>query len=137
VGTTGQASQASQPGETAGAAGTITVQATQQWTDTGIIVARGERVQFRGTGDVTIGANMSSGVGGSPAATASGGKYPVANAPAGALIARIGNGQAFLVGGNSQPITMPANGRLMLGINDDHLADNSGTYSVSMNRLGR
>jgi hypothetical protein len=66
-----------------------------------------------------------------------GGKYAVSNAPAGALIARIGNGAAFLIGGNNQPITMPANGRLSLGVNDDHFADNSGTYSVSISRLGR
>jgi hypothetical protein len=124
--------QAAQPG-----AREITVQASQPWTDTGIIVARGERVQFQANGDITIGANMSSGVGGSPAATVPTSKYPVPTAPVGALIAKIGNGTPFLIGGNNQPITMPANGRLSLGVNDDHLADNSGAYPVSISRLGR
>jgi hypothetical protein len=133
VATSGQAAQPGAPG----AAGTIPVQANQPWTDTNIIVARGERIQFNGSGDIMIGANASSGVGGSPAATVAASRYPVRNAPAGALIARIGNGNAFLIGPNSQPITMPANGRLMLGVNDDHFADNTGTYSVSITRLGR
>jgi hypothetical protein len=115
----------------------VTVQANQPWTDTGLNVARGERLQFRGMGDITIGANMSSGVGGSPAATLSNGKYPVRNAPVGAVIARIGNGTPFLVGTSNEPIRMPANGRLMLGVNDDHFADNSGTYTVSVSSMGR
>jgi hypothetical protein len=124
--------QAAQPG-----ARQVTVQASQPWTDTGINVSRGERVQFQGMGDITIGANMSSGVGGSPAATVPTIRYPVRNAPVGALIARIGNGTPFLIGVNNQPITIPANGRLMLGVNDDHFADNSGTYTVVISSLGR
>jgi hypothetical protein len=131
------AGQAAQAGAPAAAPGAITVQGGQPWTDTGIIVARGERVQFNASGDIMIAANASSGVGGSPAATVPNGNYPVRNAPVGALIARIGSGPAFLIGGNNQPITMPAAGRLMLGVNDDHFPDNTGTYSVSITRLGR
>jgi hypothetical protein len=32
---------------------------------------------------------------------------------------------------------MPANGRLQLGINDDHHADNTGQFTVAVTRLGR
>jgi hypothetical protein len=32
---------------------------------------------------------------------------------------------------------MPATGQLFLGINDDHFEDNSGTYTVTLTRLGR
>ena len=45
---------------------------------------------------------------------------------AGALIGKVGNSAPFLIGSNTQPILMPANGRLMLGINDDGFGDNTG-----------
>jgi len=62
----------------------------------------------------------------------------VFNSPVGALIARVGNGAPFAIGPNTpQPVTMPANGQLSLGVNDDQFADNSGTYSVTITRLGR
>ena len=32
---------------------------------------------------------------------------------------------------------MPSNGRLMLGVNDDHLPDNSGQFMVAVIPLGR
>jgi hypothetical protein len=56
--------------------------------------------------------------------------------PAGALIGRVGNSAPFLIGSNTQPIDMPTNGPLMLGINDDVLTDNSGSYSVNISREG-
>jgi hypothetical protein len=52
----------------------------------------------------------------------------------GALIARVGNGTPFVVGANTDPITMPAAGVLFLGVNDDHLANNTGTYIVTPTR---
>ena len=58
-------------------------------------------------------------------------------APAGALIGRIGTGEPFLIGTITQPIPMPGIGRLMIGINDDQLGDNSGAYSVVVTRIGR
>lgn len=133
VATSGQAAgQAAQPG----AGGTsITVQANQQWTDTGIVVARGERVQFNASGDIMVAEGASSGVGGSPINP--GGRLPVANAGVGALIGRVGNGAPFLIGSNTTAIPMTANGRLMLGVNDEHHNDNSGSFTVSITRLGR
>lgn len=127
VATSGQASEAP--------AGAISVAANRQWTDTGIVVGRGERVQFNSTGDIMVAEGASSGVGGSPITP--GGRLPVAGAGVGALIARVGNGAPFLIGANATPVPMPANGRLMLGVNDDHHADNSGNFTVSITRLGR
>lgn len=118
-------------------AGAITVPANQQWTDTGITVARGTRVRFTATGDVMISPTASSGPGGSPAVTAPNARYPVVGAPAGALIGRVGTGIPFLIGVDTQPIQMPNSGRLMLGVNDDQYGDNSGHYSVGVTRLGR
>ena len=63
-------------------------------------------------------------------------RYPLQGVPAGALIGRVGSGAPFAIGTNTAPITMPANGPLMLGINDDVLNDNSGSYSVNLSREG-
>ena len=41
--------------------------------------------------------------------------------PVGGLIGRVGNSRPFPIGSNSQPITMPENGRLYLGINDEEV----------------
>ena len=123
--------------QTAAPAGAIIVQGNQPWTNSGIAVTRQERIAFSATGDIMTAANASSGVGGSPAATSPTIRYPVIRSPVGALIARIGNGVPFLIGANTQPITMPATGRLFLGLNDDHFEDNSGMYTVTLTRLER
>lgn len=125
------------PTQATAPAGAIIVQGNQPWTNAGIRVTKGERIAFAGTGDIMIAANASSGVGGSPAVTSPTIRYPVPNLPVGSLIARIGNGAPLAIGPNTQPITMPATGQLFLGVNDDHFEDNSGTYTVALNRLGR
>ncbi len=112
--------------------GAITVNAAQQWTDTGITVRRGDRLTFTASGDVNLGPGVSSGIGGSPAATNASMKYPLQGAFIGALIGKIGTGAPFLIGANSQPIVMNNSGRLLLGVNDDHVPDNSGAYSVAI-----
>nr|MBA3296167.1 hypothetical protein [Acidobacteriota bacterium] len=54
---------------------------------------------------------------------------------AGALIARVGNGEAFAIG-NQTTVTMPAAGQLFLGINDDGFEDNAGEFRVEIARSG-
>lgn len=117
-------------------AGAINVPANQGWTNTGIPVLRGQRISFTARGDIMISPTASSGPNGSPAVTSPNVRYPLQGVPAGALIGRVGNGAPFAIGTNTAPITMPANGPLMLGINDDVLNDNSGSYSVNMSREG-
>ena len=51
----------------------------------------------------------------------------------GGLVGRVGNSAPFPIGSNSSGITMPADGRLMLGVNDDNLNDNSGAFFVRIN----
>jgi hypothetical protein len=124
-----------QPGSLApGTPGAIAVPANVAWTETGITISSGQRVVFAATGDIMISSSASSGPGGSPAATVSNLKYPVAAAPVGALIGRVGNGAPFLIGANTQPMQIPGRGRLMLGVNDDHVPDNSGTFYVTVSR---
>jgi hypothetical protein len=115
----------------------IAVSASTQWTPTGLTVRQGERITFSSTGEVQLSsdasdlANANGARSGRKSATA-----PVPNAAAGALIAKVGNSTPIPIGEN-QTVTMPANGQLFLGINDDHLGDNSGGFRVQATRAGR
>ncbi len=110
---------------------TIQVAANRQWTDTGIDVAAGDRVMFQASGEVTFG--RSAGQTASPDGNGSfhSAAYPEPTAPVGALIGRVGNnGKPFGIGSQSQPLPMPAAGRLYLGVNDNEIGDNSGAFTV-------
>jgi hypothetical protein len=114
------------------AAQTVFVDAQTRWTATGIQVNQGDLITFDARGIVQLSSD--------PGDTAiAAGAYsrrqasgaPLPDALAGALIGRIGNGQAFGVGDQRQ-ITAPASGELFLGVNDDHLADNRGGFRVEV-----
>jgi hypothetical protein len=131
-------------GATAGAVGTagtvppagaVQVQANQAWNDAGITVKKGDRVSFNTSGQIAYGPGMTAGPDGNPSMRQP--TYPVAAMPAGGLIGRVGNGQPFPIGSNTQPIVMPNDGRLMLGVNDNELGDNSGAFTVTVTKIGR
>lgn len=108
---------------------TIRVAANQAWTDTGITVNQGDRVAFQASGEINYGRSPGQ------TATPDGGadrraNYPDPTVPVGALLGRIGNSAPFAIGMQTQPLAMPASGRLMIGVNDNELADNSGFFSV-------
>jgi len=109
----------------------LRVNGNQDWTDTGIDVRNGDRLQITSTGQVTIAA----GAGGNAAAgnRNRSNSFPVATIGGGALIGKVGNSAPFPVG-NARQITAPADGRLFLGINDDVVSDNSGAFSVTVKR---
>lgn len=130
------------PGSSASAAVTepeepvtgIRINGNQPWVDTGITVRRGEMVTFRGTGNINAAEGASAGVAGSPNLDPN--RMPLRGAPGGALIGRVGNGAPFLIGANTNPIQMPAAGRLYIGINDDFFNDNNGYFTVDVSRQG-
>jgi len=108
---------------------TIRVAANQAWTDTGITVKQGDFVRFQASGEINYGRSPGQ------TATADGGadrraNYPEPAAPVGALIGKVGNSKPFGIGTQAQPLAMPASGRLMIGVNDNELADNSGSFTV-------
>ena len=122
-------------GSTTGAGGLV-VNAKQQWTSTGLVVRRGEVLTFNTTGEIqlsTAGDDIATPAGSKSGRTAAAGPLP--SSPAGVLVGRIGNGQPFVIG-NQTSITMPAAGRLFLGINDDHFGDNNGEFRVEITRAG-
>jgi hypothetical protein len=123
VGTSGQA-----PVGTSGLA--VVVNSAQRWTDTGLIVRDGDILTLDANGRVQLSNDANDMAG--PAGAFSNrraAQAPLSQDPAGALIARIGNSQPIFLGGHSS-LVVRSSGRLFLGVNDDHLADNVGEYRV-------
>jgi hypothetical protein len=117
--------------------GAIVVAGNQQWTATGLTVRRGETINFQSTGEIRLSANANDRA--QPAGAMSQRKAagaPLPNELAGALIARIGNGDPFAIG-NQTSVRMPSSGPLYLGINDDAVGDNNGQFNVVVNRPRR
>lgn len=116
-------------------ASNVAVQANTAWNDSGVDVMRGDQLRFDAQGQVTF-------IQGGTGPTNSGGsfehrsdKYPVPSLGVGALIGKVGtNGTPFAIGANNNAIAMPASGRLYLGVNDDNVSDNSGSFSVTIAR---
>ncbi len=111
----------------------VVVPSNVVWTNTGITVRRGQYLRFEPSGEIRLSFN------GDDVAYASGAmslrhndKAPIPTIPAGALIGRVGNGQPFSIGDTAKALDMPDGGRLSLGVNDDHVHDNSGNFVVKI-----
>jgi hypothetical protein len=110
---------------------TVVVPSNVLWSNTGINVSRGQSLRFEPSGEVRLSFNGDDR--GRPSGAMSfrhSDKAPIPTVPVGALIGRINNGQPFSIGDTTNSFQMPADGRLFLGINDDHVADNSGNFVV-------
>jgi len=120
------------------AGGGITVNGNQPWTDTGIDVRAGDQIRFITTGEIRVaqgtGPEVVANANGSGSFNAPRNNYPVPAMAVGGLIFRVGNSAPSPIGANGNPIRMPANGRLYLGINDDGFGDNSGAFNVQIQR---
>ena len=110
---------------------TVVVPGNVQWTNTGFNVSRGQYLRFEPSGEIrlsTNGEDIGRPAGALNARHAD--KATIPTIPVGALIGRVGNGQPFSIGDTTTAFDMPDNGRLFLGVNDDHVQDNSGNYVV-------
>lgn len=112
------------------APGAVAVQANQAWTATMLTVKKGDRIAFQTTGQIAFGQGAAQTAGPDGSGAPAGVGFPVSVMPVGGLIGRVGNGAPFPIGSNGQPIVMPADGQLMLGVNDNQPADNAGFFSV-------
>jgi Ca2+-binding EF-hand superfamily protein len=120
-----------------GTSGTITAQTVHvnpqlRWNDTGIDVRAGDTITFRASGQIQMSTN--GGDFANPGGSTTGRKAadaPILSESAGALIARIGGYGPIFVGGRGN-LVAPATGRLYFGVNDDHLPDNSGEFTVDV-----
>ena len=111
---------------------TVMVDARQAWTDTGLHATAGDIIRVRADGTIQMmtGADDRA----TPAGSVTGriaNNSPRPDAPAGTLLLRVGNGPVEAIGANGT-VTARTSGRLFLGVNDDHFADNSGQYRVAL-----
>jgi hypothetical protein len=109
---------------------TVSVDAGNPWTDTGVDVRSGQVVRFKASGSVRWGPGRKDGPGGEGGSHSNPAR-PMPNRPGAALIGRIGGGNDyFFIGDETGDIRVRGSGRLYLGINDDFLQDNSGSFRV-------
>jgi len=117
---------------------TVQVSATQAWIPTGVTLSPGMTVQIRASG--TVEASSPGDARPFYHQVPPEGRWerhadkPAPLLPALALLGRIGAGPVLLVGAAAQFDVGPTygSGELLLGINDDMVADNSGSWTVSM-----
>ncbi|HYX27920.1 MAG TPA: LecA/PA-IL family lectin [Pyrinomonadaceae bacterium] len=101
------------------------------WTNSGLVVRRGQRLRISATGRVNLGAGRFS----TPDGIAN---LPdrdklMRNQPTGGLIAVIGDdNDEFIFIGRSHDFVAQRDGVLFLGVNEGNLADNSGTFDVTI-----
>lgn len=124
---------------TAAAAGsqTVRVNAQQRWTDAMIDVRAGDTLTFNASGSITMsddGNDTAAPAGSTRGRTAP--DAPVLQQLAGGLIMRIDTYGPIFIGGRNA-ITAPVSGRVYLGVNDDHLPDNRGEFTVTVGVRGR
>ncbi len=110
----------------------VSVDSWLGWKDTGIDVRGGQTLYFSATGRVRWGPGRQDGPAGernSPRNDA----RPIPGRPAAALIGRVGDtNEYFFIGDETGPIRVRASGRLFLGVNDDYLKDNTGSFRVTV-----
>jgi hypothetical protein len=112
---------------------TVVVASNVVWTNTRITVTRGQRLRFEPSGEIRLSFNSEDTARASGVAKARlSASAPIPSTPVGALIGRVGNGQPFSIGDTTSALDMPAGGRLFLGVNDDHVGDNSGNLVVKI-----
>ena len=117
--------------------GAVRVPGNATWVATPLTVRKGDRVSFNVQGQVQLSENPSdvAGAAGSMSQRRAAGSPLPANF-AGALIAKVGNSAPFPIGDVTM-VTMPADGQLYLGINDDEVSDNRGEFIVQLSRSRR
>jgi hypothetical protein len=99
------------------------------WTNTGLVVRRGQRLRITASGRVTLGTNRVATPDGLP-------NIPdrdklMRNQPTGGLIAVIGDdNDDFIFVGRGRDFVAQRDGVLFLGVNEGNLSDNSGLFDV-------
>ena len=101
------------------------------WTNTGWVVKKGQRIRISADGTVSLGKGRSSTPSGNPDLNDA--QKLLKNVPTGALIAVIGDdNNDFIYIGGEREITATRDGALFLGLNEQDLDDNSGSYSAKV-----
>jgi sRNA-binding regulator protein Hfq len=121
------------PGQTT----VVDVAAKRDWTSTGLIVKRGERIKVTATGAVTLDPTTGQ-LSGPEGIDQPDPKKLMADRPTGALIAVIGaDNDDFIFIGRSAEFPVTRDGLLFLSVNEGTLTDNSGSYKATIERQAR
>jgi hypothetical protein len=103
--------------------------ANNGWTNSGLVVRKGQRLRISASGRVSLGRGRFSTPGGVP--TISDADKLMRNEATGALIAVIGDdNDDFILIGPRREFVAQRDGVLFLGVNEGDLADNTGSYDI-------
>ena len=103
--------------------------AANGWTDSGLMVRKGQRLRISATGRVSLGEGRFSTPTGLPRVVDT--EKLMRNEPTGELIAVIGDdNDEFIAIGANREFYAPRDGRLFLGVNEGKLEDNTGSYDA-------
>lgn len=103
--------------------------AANGWTNSGLVVRKGQRIRITASGRVNLGGGRVSTPAGLPAITDN--DKLMRSYPTGALIAVIGDdNDDFIFIGQRREFIAQRDGVLFLGVNEGNLNDNTGTYDV-------
>ena len=110
----------------------LNVDAAVAWNDTSVDVREGQTVYFSARGQVRWGPRRQDGPEGEHNSPYNA-LRPIPSRPGAALIGRVGDSKDyFFIGDDQGPIRIRTSGRLHLGVNDDFLQDNSGSFRVTV-----
>jgi len=99
------------------------------WTNSGLVVRRGQRLRISASGRVNLGLNRYSTPDGLPSVMDK--DKLMRNQPTGGLIAVIGDdNDDFIFIGHGHDFVAQRDGVLFLGVNEGNLSDNTGTFDV-------
>lgn len=99
------------------------------WTDSGLMVRKGQRLRISATGRISLGQGRFSTPTGLPRVMDT--DKLMRNEPTGALIAVVGDdNDEFIFVGAGREFFATRDGRLFLGVNEGKLDDNTGTYDA-------
>lgn len=99
------------------------------WTNSGLVVRKGQRLRITGSGRVSLGNGRFSTPAGLPAVADN--EKLMRTEPTGALIAVIGDdNDDFILVGTRRDFVAQRDGVLFLGVNEGRLTDNTGTFDV-------
>jgi len=103
--------------------------ANNGWTNSGLVVRKGQRLRISASGRISLGRGRFSGPGGDRLLTDS--DKLMRNEATGALIAVIGDdNDDFILIGPRREFVAQRDGVLFLGVNEGDLADNTGSYDI-------
>jgi len=99
------------------------------WTNSGLVVRRGQRLRINATGRISLGQNRFSTPDG--VANIQDREKLMRSQPTGGLIAVIGDdNDDFIFVGSSRDFVAQRDGVLFLGVNEGNLSDNTGTFDI-------